>query len=138
MPTRAPEPRRVRSARRRAAFHAHRERVAATPAQRMKAAVDRMLSAAAHGKDRPARALAGEVADQARAVSDRAGMPQTSRDRNEHLLATAAAGRARLGVALRWLSAAVAHLPHDERDPAYTHYAGQLADEARRLSPGGG
>lgn len=133
------EPRKVRSERHRVAWFADRERKSGDdPDRRFKVASDRLLSAAKHTHrgDRAVRHVAADVADHARAAAQRADMPTASHRHNETELAAATDGRARLSVALRWLRAALAHLPAADRDAAYTHYADELIREARELTGG--
>ncbi len=129
------EPRRVRRARLRAAFHARRAREADSPAARMRAAEQALLSAAAHTRA-PVAGVAADVADHARDVLARADLSEASRALYEAQLAAPATTRARLGAALMCLRAALGQLPDisdAERDQLFEHYATELAREARQL-----
>ncbi|MQA14679.1 MAG: hypothetical protein GEV09_11040 [Pseudonocardiaceae bacterium] len=131
------EPRRVRSARRRAAFHADRARRADNPSARLKAAADALLSAVAHSPDptRPPADVAADIAEQAAWVVARAELTPASRELYEARLAQPGTARAWLGVALMCLRAAIEELPESgtERDRLFEHYITELTREAGRL-----
>lgn len=133
------EPRRVRSARRRAAYHADRKRRASNPVERFKAARAALLSAVAHARNpaRAARSVASDVATHAREVMARAELAGASKQLYERRLAGPGTDRERLGAALTCLDGAIGRLPDTERERVYEHYAHDLADEARRIEEEG-
>lgn len=135
MPTRPRDRRRVRSARRRAAYHANRARKAASPAQRFKAAEDAVLSAATHARNpaHVARSVSGDVAAHAREAMAHAELGAASAALYEHKLTRPGTELDRLGAALMCLRSAIARLPDTDRDQLYEHYARELMNETRRI-----
>lgn len=129
----------VRTHRRHLAYFADQEqRGNGDPGQLLAVAGDRLLAAARHTTrpDRELRALADQVADQARGNADRAGMRPARIAHAEQAIRGARNGRERLGAALRWLRVAVRELPDRERrDKAAAAYARQLRGKALELLP---
>lgn len=133
------EPRRVRRARRRVAFHANRVRLADGPAERMRAAELALLSAITHAAlpGRAAREVADDAAEHARALLARPDLDPAARrlcQLHEEKFARAATDVARAGVALPWLRAAIGQLPEVEWDALYEHYTNDLTREARAIN----
>lgn len=125
------EKRAVRAARHRAAFHADRARKAESPAQRLKAAEGRLLSAVHHSR-RAHPQLTREAVDLAREAVVAAELGPASRELYEHKLASGG-----LGAALACLRAALDSHPEDtERDRLAAHYAAELTREAAEVEEG--
>lgn len=125
------ERRATRQARHRAAFHAVRARDAQTPAQRLKATGDRLLSAVKHSKRsrQEAPQVTREVVTLAREAAEAAQLAGAAAQLHEHKLA-----HADLGTALMCLHAALTRHPQDtERDRLMEHYTADLAREAARI-----
>lgn len=134
MATATREPKKVRRARRRAAFHSNRSRTAPTPAARLKAAADHLLAASTAAPKRAVAAAADDVHTHARDVAERAATSEASRKHHEDAIRQARAAHDRLGYSLRWLLSATARLPDHERDHAREQYADGLTREAQQLT----
>lgn len=134
-PTARREPRRVRSARRRTAFHADRSRKATTPAERYRVAEDALASAAAHASQpaRTARKLSADIAEHVRRVLARTAPSSSSTALYEQKLMTPGRDVRRLASALMCLRGAIARLPDTERDRLYEHYAKHFNEEIHRI-----
>lgn len=139
-PTARREPRRVRSARRRTAYHADRARKAATPAERYRAAEDALVSAAVHAKQsaRTARDLRSDVTEHVRRVLGRTEPSPSITQLYEDKLASSGSDVRRLASALMCLRGAIARLPDTERDRLYDHYSTHFNEEIRRIEAKGG
>lgn len=134
------EPKRIRSARRRAAHHAERTRKAATPAERYQAAEYALRSAVAHSRAsaRVARKLREDLVDHVRRVLDRAEPNENSRALYERKLTAAGPDLQRLSTALMCLRGGIGQLPGTERDRLFDHYTQHFTAEANRISGEGG
>lgn len=134
------EPRRVRSARRRTAFHSDRARKAATPAERYRAAEDALASAAAHARQpaRTARGLLADITEHVRRVLSRTEPSRSITQLYEQKLAAPGPDVRRLASALMCLRGAIARLPSTERDRLYEHYTTHFNEEIRRIEAKGG
>ncbi|MCI2421539.1 hypothetical protein MOQ72_29300 [Saccharopolyspora sp. K220] len=134
------EPKRVRSARRRAAHHAERTRKATTAAERYQAAEYALRSAAAHARSRArvARQLREDVVGHARRVLDRVEPSDNSTALYEQKLTAAGPDLQRLSTALMCLRGAIAQLPNTERDRLFEHYTEHFTAEVHRINGEGG
>lgn len=140
--TRRREPRRVRSARRRAAHYAAEARAARDGAERLKIAERAMLSAVAHAKqrvgNREARRVADDLVAHVRDAVARAELPTSSAALYEAKLTSPRADRQRLGAALMCLRGVIAVFDPADREQAFEHYAHYLTREARAIEAKGG
>lgn len=134
------EPKRVRSARRRAAHHADRARKATTPAEHFLAVEYALRSAAAHSRRqaRVARELREDLVQHVRRVLDRVEPGEKSRALYEQKLAEPGRDVQRLSTALACLRGAIAQLPDTERDRLFEHYTQHFTAEVRRITEEGG
>lgn len=128
------EPRRVRSARRRAAHYAHRARVAVTAEDRYAVAGDALMSAAKHSRPSVAEQVAADVTGQARHVMTLAALGGPRLALYEHKLTVQRPRLHRLGVALMCLRGAIKLLGPEQRDRLFEHYAAELQREATSLT----
>ncbi len=140
MATTKREPKRVRSARRRAAHHADRARKATSPLEQYRAAQDALVSAVAHSRQpaRTARAQYEEIADHVRRVLAQVELGESRTALYEHKLTRYGSELAGLGSALMCLRGAIAHLDDTERHRLFEHYARHLSEEAHRINTQGG
>lgn len=139
-PTARREPRRLRSARRRSAFHADRARKAGNPAERYRAAEDALASAAAHTKQpaRTARELSADITEHVRRVLARTEPSRSITQLYEQKLTASGPDVRRLASALMCLRGAIARLSDTERDRLYEHYTTHFNEETRRIEAKGG
>lgn len=131
------EPRRVRRARRSAAFHAARSAAAATPAEAYQAAEYELRSVAGRTRKRgQVRELRDSLADQVGDVLDRADASAAQRRLYEDKLAARGSEASRLSTALMCLRGAIQLLEDTQRDFAVEHYTAHFRSEAGRLLRG--
>lgn len=128
------EPRRVRRARKRAAYYAHQARLVDDAAGRMRVAEQELLSAIrrAPRSARAARSVTGDAVEHARHLMDDHGAA-AALARHEDKYGRAGTDVARAGVALMWLRAAVGSAPTEQRDGLFEHYTTEFAREAARI-----
>lgn len=126
-------PRWLSSAQRSAAFQAEKMRQANTPAERVVAARDALLAAAARAPKDRIPGVAKDVIIHAARVASRAGQPDRSREWHRDQLDEATTERDRLARAIRWLSSGLSALPDDIQDEWREHYAKALGDEVQVL-----
>lgn len=132
-------PRKLRRARRAAAFHADRAAKASTPLARYRASVDALVSAAKHAKSKQAALnLREEVAEHVDQALEAADLSENSRALYVAKLIEPGTDVQRLGKALMCLQGAINHMPGTERDRLFEFYSQQFSAEAGRIDTLGG
>lgn len=133
------EPRKIRRARRAAAFHSERAQTASTPVQRYRAGADALVSAAKHTRgSKTAGALRGEVTEHVHQALEQAESTGRSRELYLSKLSERGTEVQRLGIALMCLQGAINQLVGTERDRLFEHYATHFSSEAQRIERSGG
>lgn len=133
------EPRRLRRARRAAAFHTERQQRATTQLAQFRAATDALVSAIRHTSSAStARALRHDVTGHVHQALDRAEVGDASRALYEQKLASAGTEVQRLGVALMCLQGVINRLPTTERDRLFKHYTAYFQAETGQIESHGG
>ena len=128
------EPRRVRRARRAAAFHNDRATRATNPLQRLQVAESALTAAAKHVRAREVRSVRDDIAGHVTDVLVLADAGGSRRRLYEQKLTAGGGEVQRLAAALWCLRAALQLLSTTERDQYVAHYTGALDDETRRLN----
>lgn len=133
------EPRRVRRARRAAAFHAARSTQAATPAARFRAAADALVSAAKHTRrTRTVRELREDMVEHVDRALDEANVSESSRAHYQQRMRASGSDVQRLGVAVMCLQGVINRLPATERDRLFEHYTDNFESEIKQFHAVGG
>lgn len=139
MPTARREPRRVRRARRAAAFHAARTRKADTPFRLYRAAADALVSAMRHhSSGQEVREMRDELVEHVEQVMQQAETTGSRRDFQRQRLASPGTDVQRLGIALMCLQGAITRLTDTERDRLFGHYSEHFSAESQRIVSRGG